>query len=75
MLDKLRRHAEGWGIKIAFAIIIIVFVFYFGMGNFSEHKEPVLAYVGGEAISANEFQKAYEEAVTAMRRQNPGASA
>lgn len=75
MLDRLRQNAESWGIKIAFGIIIVVFIFYFGMGNFSERKEPVVAYVGGEAISAREFQKAYEDAVTAMRRQNPGASA
>jgi len=75
MLERLRQNAESWGIKIAFAIIIVVFVFYFGMGNFTEKKEPVVAYVGGEAISAREFQKAYEDAVTALRRQNPGASA
>jgi peptidyl-prolyl cis-trans isomerase D len=75
MLDKLRQNAESWGIKIAFSIIIVVFVFYFGMGSFTEKKEPVVAYVGGEAISAREFQKAYEDAMTAMRRQNPGASA
>jgi len=75
MLERLRQSAESWGIKIAFAIIIIVFVFYFGMGNFNEKKEPVVAYVSGEAISAREFQKAYEDAITAMRRQNPGISA
>lgn len=75
MLESLRQNAQSWGIKIAFGIIIIVFVFYFGMGNFSDKKEPVVAYVGNEAISAREFQKAYEDAVTSMRRQNPGASA
>lgn len=75
MLDRLRQNAESWGIKIAFGIIIVVFVFYFGMGNFTEKKEAVVAYVGGEAISAREFQKAYEDSVTAMRRQNPGISA
>lgn len=75
MLERLRQNAESWGIKIAFAIIIVVFVFYFGMGNFNEKKEPVVAYVGGEPISAREFQKAYEDAITAMRRQNPGISA
>jgi len=75
MLERLRQNAESWGIKIAFAIIIVVFVFYFGMGSFTEKKEPVVAYVGGDAISSREFQKAYEDAVTAMRRQNPGASA
>lgn len=75
MLERLRQNAESWGIKIAFGIIIVVFVFYFGMGNFNEKKEPVVAYVGGEPISAREFQKAYEDAITAMRRQNPGISA
>ncbi len=75
MLERLRQNAESWGIKIAFAIIIVVFVFYFGMGNFNEKKEPVVAYLGGEPISAREFQKAYEDAITAMRRQNPGISA
>lgn len=75
MLERLRQNAESWGIKIAFGIIIVVFVFYFGMGSFTERKEAVVAYVGKDAISAREFQKAYEDAVTAMRRQNPGASA
>jgi len=75
MLDRLRQNAESWGIKIAFAIIIVVFVFYFGMGSFTEKKEPVVAYVGGEAITAHEFQKAHEDAITAMRRQTPGISA
>jgi peptidyl-prolyl cis-trans isomerase D len=75
MLDRLRQSAESWGIKIAFAIIIVVFVFYFGMGSFTEKKEAVVAYVGGDPISAREFQKSYEDAVTAMRRQNPDASA
>ena len=75
MLERLRQNAGSLGIKIAFGIIILVFVFSFGMGSFSDRKEPVVAYVGGEAISAHEFQKAYEDAVTSMRRQNPGASA
>lgn len=75
MLETLRKNAGGWGIKIAFGIIIVVFVFAFGMGNFSDKKEPVVAYVGGEAISARDFQKAYEDSITAMRRQNPGISA
>jgi peptidyl-prolyl cis-trans isomerase D len=57
MLERLRQNAQSWGIKIAFSIIIIVFVFYFGMGNFSDKKEPVVAYVGKDAISAREFQK------------------
>jgi len=75
MLETLRRNAGGWGIKIAFGIIIVVFVFAFGMGSFTDKKEPVVAYVGGEAISARDFQKAYEDSLTAMRRQNPGISA
>ncbi|MDO9633157.1 MAG: SurA N-terminal domain-containing protein, partial [Humidesulfovibrio sp.] len=75
MLETLRRNAGGWGIKIAFGIIIVVFVFAFGMGSFTEKKEPVVAYVGGEPISARDFQKAYEDSITAMRRKNPGISA
>ena len=75
MLETLRKNAGGWGIKIAFGIIIVVFVFAFGMGSFTDKKEPVVAYVGGEPISAREFQKALEDSITAMRRQNPGISA
>lgn len=75
MLESLRQNAGSLGIKIAFGIIIVVFIFSFGMGSFSDRKEPVVAYVGEEAISAREFQKAYEDSVTAVRRQNPGASA
>lgn len=75
MLELLRKNAQSWAIKVAFGIIIIVFIFYFGMGNFTDKKEPVVAYVDGQAISAREFQKAYEDTVTNMRRQNPGMSA
>lgn len=75
MLEQLRQNAQSWGIKVAFGIIIIVFIFYFGMGNFTEKKEPVVAYVDGAAISAREFQKAYEDTITNMRRQNPGLTA
>lgn len=75
MLESLRQNAQSWGIKVAFGIIIIVFIFYFGMGNFTDKKEPVVAYVDGQVISAREFQKAYEDTVTNMRRQNPGLSA
>ncbi|MDR3641272.1 MAG: SurA N-terminal domain-containing protein [Humidesulfovibrio sp.] len=75
MLERLRQNAESWGIKIAFAIIIMVFIFYFGMGSFTEKKEAVVAYVGGDPISAREYQKSYEDAVSSMRRQNPDASA
>ncbi|MDP2846707.1 MAG: SurA N-terminal domain-containing protein [Humidesulfovibrio sp.] len=75
MLERLRQNAGSLGIKIAFGIIILVFIFSFGTGSFTDRKEPVVAYVGDEAISAREFQKAYEDAVTGMRRQNPSASA
>ena len=75
MLEQLRQNAESWGIKIAFAIIILVFVFSFGMGSFQDKKESVVAYVDGKPISAREYQKAYEDTITAMRRQNPGLSA
>ncbi len=75
MLEQLRQNAESWGIKIAFGIIIVVFIFSFGLGGLSDKKEPVVAYVDGAPISAREFQKAYEDTITAMRRQNPGLTA
>lgn len=75
MLDAMRRHAQSWGIKIAFGVIILVFIFYFGAGNLTRNKESVVAYVNDEPISAQAFIRAYEQSVEAVRRQQPGVTA
>ena len=75
MLDAMRRHAQSWGIKIAFGVIILVFVFYFGAGNLTKNRESVVAYVNDEPISAQTFIRSYEQGLEAVRRQNPGLSA
>ncbi len=75
MLEAMRRHAQGWGIKIAFGVIILVFIFYFGAGNLSKNRDAVVAYVNDEPISSQAFIRAYEQGLEALRRQQPGVTA
>lgn len=76
MLDGMRQHAGSWIVKILFAIIILVFVFAFGSGTLSNRASggAVLAYVNESPILIKDFDMAYQRAIEAVRRQNPGVS-
>ncbi|NJB68821.1 peptidyl-prolyl cis-trans isomerase D [Desulfobaculum xiamenense] len=76
MLDGMRQHASSWIVKILFGIIIVVFVFAFGSGTLSNRANggAVLAYVNESPILIKDFEMAYQRAVEALRRQNPGIS-
>ncbi|SKA83078.1 peptidyl-prolyl cis-trans isomerase D [Paucidesulfovibrio gracilis DSM 16080] len=55
MLDKMRENAQSWGIKILFGIIILAFIFAFGSPQ--DSGETVVAYVNGDPIGVDDFQK------------------
>jgi peptidyl-prolyl cis-trans isomerase D len=70
MLDALRRGAQGWLAKVLFAILIVSFgIFWniddvfrgFGMGS--------VAKVGPSEISIPEFQRAFQNEISAQSRQ------
>ncbi|MFW5837768.1 MAG: peptidylprolyl isomerase, partial [Desulfovibrionaceae bacterium] len=69
MLDLMRRHASSWLVKVIFGLIIIVFVAW-GV-NFSATDDKVIAYVNDEPITVQEFGRAYEQSLQAVREQNP----
>ncbi|XPV76658.1 MAG: SurA N-terminal domain-containing protein [Desulfovibrio sp.] len=75
MLDILRQNASSWIIKVLFAVLIAVFVLAFGMGDTGNNGDPVVAYVDDQPISVMEFQRAYQDTVEQMRRQNSALSA
>lgn len=74
MLDVLRDNAQSWIVKLLFAAIVVVFVFW-GVGSFTSDKEGVLAVVNDKPILINDYIRAYENAVQAIRQQNPDVTA
>ncbi|MGE4299203.1 MAG: SurA N-terminal domain-containing protein [Desulfovibrionaceae bacterium] len=74
MLDPIRKNAQSWGIKVAFAVIILVFILGFG---FSSKSGPgaVLATVGDDAILIKDFEVARMNQIEALRQQNPNITA
>ncbi|MGE4293838.1 MAG: SurA N-terminal domain-containing protein [Desulfovibrio sp.] len=55
MLDIMRQNAQSWGIKILFGIIILAFIFTFGSPQ--SNNDTVIAYVNGDPIAVDDFQR------------------
>lgn len=68
LLSLMRKHAKSWLIKFFIAIIAVVFIFYFGY-SFRAERALKIAYVNGELISGQEYQKTYRDLVDALRTQ------
>lgn len=68
MLDLIRRNAQGWGVKIIFALIILVFVFW-GVGSFNEGRTSVVAYVDDTPITLNQYKQQYDQELERIRMQ------
>ena len=69
LLSLMRKHAKSWLIKFLIAIIAVVFIFYFGY-SLKSGRETRVAYVNGELISRDEYQKTYREVLNQYRRNN-----
>lgn len=67
LLSLMRKHAKSWIIKFLIGIIAVVFIFYFGY-SFTSNKGFKIAYVNGESISGLEYQKAYRQRLSTLRR-------
>lgn len=68
LLGIMRRQAKSWLIKFLIGIIALVFIFYFGY-SFRSQRGMKMAYVNGEVISEQEYQKAFKETIEALQRQ------
>lgn len=74
MLDFIRSNAQSVGVKLIFGLIIVVFIFW-GVGSLTDTSSgSVVAVVNGDGISIGRYQKAYQQAVESLQRQNPGMS-
>lgn len=72
MLDYIRSNAQTWGIKVVFGVIILVFVFW-GVGSFNDgNTVNIVAKVNGDAITIQQFEKAYRDAEESIIQSNQG---
>ncbi len=66
LLSLMRKHAKSWLIKALIAIIAVVFVFYFGY-SFTSDQAMKIAYVNGDLINSQEYEKAYQDMLTGLQ--------
>lgn len=66
MLGYLRDNTGNWIIKIFLGIIVIVFVFL-GVGSFTSNPNRSIATVNDEAVSVEEYQRAYTKIIEQYR--------
>lgn len=59
MLTYMRKNAGSWIIKVIFSAIIISFIFFYGYGDKNGPEERVLATVGSQEITAEQYRTAY----------------
>ncbi len=71
MLDFMRRHAEGWGIKILLGFISLSFVLFFGYSAYTGRQlgGQAAAEVGSELIPAQQYQESYQAALSRLQGQ------
>jgi peptidyl-prolyl cis-trans isomerase D len=68
LLGLMRKQAKSWLIKFMIGIIAIVFIFYFGY-SFRQQGGGKIAYVNGELITVDEYQKVYRIRLETLKRQ------
>jgi peptidyl-prolyl cis-trans isomerase D len=68
MLNTMRENAGSWIIKVLLGVIVVAFVFM-GAGSFRASRASKIATVNGEGISANQFQRAYNNVLENLRSQ------
>ena len=70
MLNALRKGAGGWLAKILFALLVISFAAW-GVGDWTGgFRREKLAEVGGQEITAAEFERAYQNQLNMASNQN-----
>jgi peptidyl-prolyl cis-trans isomerase D len=69
MLEALRRGAQGWVAKILFAILIVSFGIFWNVADvFRGFGRGSIAKVGDTTISVNEFQRAFQNQMRQLSR-------
>jgi peptidyl-prolyl cis-trans isomerase D len=69
MLNALRKGAGGWVAKILFVLLVISFAAW-GVGDWTGgFRREKLAEVGGQEITAAEFERAYQTQLNAASNQ------
>ncbi len=73
MLDQLRKHARGWGIKFFLGIMAVGLIFYFGYTRSQKTaqltgKHKSAAIVNGKPISLNKYRRLYDVRVNSYRQ-------
>lgn len=75
MLDRLRKHAGSWVIKVVLTLIILTFVFFFGytqMASRSRDSERHVAKVGDSLIPRRKFENMVQSTMDRMRENLKG---
>lgn len=71
MLDFMRRKAQSTYIQATILIIILVFVFW-GVGTSQKGGPDAIATVNGQSISAQEYQRNYNQTIGRYQEQFGG---
>jgi peptidyl-prolyl cis-trans isomerase D len=69
MLGFMRKHAGSWVVRIALGLITLVFIFFMGGGGRLSSGQAALAKVGGETITAADFEQAWHRNEAFYREQ------
>lgn len=68
MLNTMRENAGSWIIKVLLGVIVVAFIFM-GAGSFRASRASKIATVNGEAVSADQYQRAYYNILENFRAQ------
>ena len=68
MLNTMRENAGSWIIKVLLGVIVVAFIFM-GAGSFRASRASKIATVNGEAISGDQYQRAYSNILENLRSQ------
>ncbi|MFA6284350.1 MAG: SurA N-terminal domain-containing protein [Desulfurivibrionaceae bacterium] len=71
MLDFMRRKAQSTYIQATILIIVLVFVFW-GVGKSQKGGPDAIATVNGQSISAQQFQRTYNQTLNRYQEQFGG---
>lgn len=71
MLEFMRRHAQSWFIKVLLGGIVVTFISWGGYSRYQERASTV-AYVNGEPIPIQEYERSYMQALNFARAQLGG---
>ncbi|MGE0857042.1 MAG: SurA N-terminal domain-containing protein, partial [Hyphomicrobiaceae bacterium] len=69
MLDAMRRGAQGIIAKVLFAVLILSFAVWGIADTFTGRSSTTIAEVGGQEITPNDYQRAFQNELNALSYQ------